>query len=119
MTTSTATDYNTFLQQKEQHKAVKQARVRVGISWLLHIFTVPPIVSLVYSIKTENYLPVLAATGAAVVGVPMAVDKGVTFLVVPPVTSKVSSSDKARWRRRQLGIFEPKQIWSWLFQLPG
>ena len=110
MTTSTATDYNTFLQQKEQHKAVKQARVRVGISWLLHIFTVPPIVSLVYSIKTENYLPVLAATGAAVVGVPMAaVDMGVTFLVAPPVTSAVLLQTKAGERRRQLGIFGPEQ----------
>ena len=116
MTTSTATDYQAYLQQKDEVKAVKQARVRVGISWLLHLFTVPPIVSLVYSIKTENYLPVLAATGAAVVGVPLAtVDFGLTLAVAPPITSAVLIQTKAGERRRQLGIFGPEQADAMMF----
>ena len=75
-------DYAQFLAQKEEVKSVKQARVRVGVSWLLHMFTIPPVVSLVYSIKTENYVPVLAATGAAILSAPVAmIDFGLTFFV--------------------------------------
>ena len=114
MTTATTTapqvDYQTYLQQKDQVKAVKQARVRVGISWLLHLFTIPPVVSLVYSIKSENYIPVLAATGAAAISLPLAtVDYGLTLAVAPPVTSAVLIQTKAGSRRRQLGIFGPEQ----------
>lgn len=109
-TTTPQVDYQTYLQQKDQIKAVKQARVRVGISWLLHLFTIPPVVSLVYSIKSENYVPVLAATGAAIVAAPIAAfDFGLTLAVAPPVTSAVLIQTKAGSRRRQLGIFGPEQ----------
>ena len=115
MTTST-NDYQSYLQQKEQVKSIKQARVRVGISWLLHVFTVPPVVSLVYSIKTENYIPVLAATGAAILSAPVAmIDFGLTFFVAPPITSAVLIQTKAGERRRQLGIFGPEQADSMMF----
>lgn len=111
MTTVTPqVDYQTYLQQKDQIKAVKQARVRVGISWLVHLFTIAPVASLVYSIKTENYVPVLAATGAALVSLPIAaIDFGLTLAIAPPVTSAVLIQTKAGSRRRQLGIFGPEQ----------
>mgnify|MGYP003114366903 FL=1 len=112
MTTTTApqVDYQTYLDQKERISAVKQARVRVGISWLVHLFTIAPVASLVYSIKSENYVPVLAATGVAVLGVPLAaVDYGLTLAVAPPITSAVLLQTKAGERRRQLGIFGPEQ----------
>ena len=116
MTTTTQTDYQAYLEQKDAVKAVKQARTRVGISWLLHLFAVPPVVSLIYSIKTENYIPLLAATGAAIVGVPVAmVDAGFTFLVAPPVTSALLIQTKAGERRRQLGIFGPEQADAMMF----
>ena len=116
MTTTTQTDYQAYLEQKDAVKAVKQARTRVGISWLLHLLTVPPVVSLIYSIKTENYIPLLAATGAAIVGVPVAmVDAGFTFLVAPPVTSALLIQTKAGERRRQLGIFGPEQADAMMF----
>ena len=120
MTTATTTapqvDYQTYIQQKDQVKAVKQARVRVGVSWLLHMFTIPPVVSLVYSIKSENYVPVLAATGAAILSAPLSViDFGFTFFVAPPVTSAVLIQTKAGSRRRQLGIFGPEQADSMYF----
>ena len=102
MTTSTGS-YQDYLAQKDQIKAVKQAKVRVGISWLLHAFTIPPIVSLVYSIKTENYVPVLAATGVACVTAPLALfDFGITLAVAPPITSAVLIQTKATNRRGQL-----------------
>ena len=109
MTTSTGS-YQDYLAQKDQIKAVKQAKVRVGISWILHAFTIPPIVSLVYSIKTENYVPVLAATGVACVTAPLALfDFGITLAVAPPITSAVLIQTKATNRRGQLGIFGPEQ----------
>ena len=99
-------DYAQFLAQKEEVKSVKQARVRVGVSWLLHMFTIPPVVSLVYSIKTENYVPVLAATGNLNPFACVMIDFGLTFFVAPPITSAVLIQTKVVRRRRQLGIFE-------------
>ena len=99
-----------YFAQKEKMKTVKQARVRVGLSWLLHMFTIPPVVSLVYSIKTENYVPVLAATGVAVVSAPLAlIDLGLTLAIAPPVTSAVLIGNAASSSRRKLGIFEPEE----------
>ena len=117
MTTTTQTDYQAYLEQKDAVKAVKQARTRVGISWILHLFVpCPPLVSLIYSIKTENYLPVLAATGAAIVATPIAmVDMGFSFFVAPPVTSALLIQTKAGERRRQLGIFGPEQADAMMF----
>ena len=115
MTTSTGS-YQDYLAQKDQIKAVKQAKVRVGISWILHAFTIPPIVSLIYSIKTENYTPVLAATGVALVTAPLALfDFGITLAVAPPVTSAVLIQTKATNRRGQLGIFGPEQADAMMF----
>ena len=117
MTTTNQTDYKSYLQQKDEVKAVKQARTRVGISWLLHLFVpCPPLVSLIYSIKTENFIPVLAATGVAAVSAPVAlVDFGFTFFVAPPVTSALLIQTKAGERRRQLGIFGPEQADAMMF----
>tara|TARA_B100001939_G_C16656142_1_gene493887 strand:+ start:203 stop:574 length:372 start_codon:yes stop_codon:yes gene_type:complete len=95
---------------KEQRKACKQAGVRVGISWALHLLTVPPVVSLIYSAKTENWAPFAAATGVAVLAAPFALfDLGFTFLVAPPITSAVLLQTKAGERRRQLGIAGPEE----------
>ena len=114
--TPLVSDYQTYLAQKEKVQAVKQARVRVGVSWLLHLFTIGPIASVVYSAKTENWVPFLAATGVAVVGVPVAaLDLGFTFLVAPPVTSALLIQTKAGERRRQLGIFGPEQADAMMF----
>lgn len=113
MTTSNTplvSDYQSYLAQKEKVQAVKQARVRVGVSWLLHLFTIGPIASVVYSAKTENWVPFLAATGVAVIGVPVAaIDFGFTLAVAPPITSALLVQTKAGERRRQLGIFGPEQ----------
>lgn len=115
MTSTIPNDYQSYLAQKEQVKAIKQARVRIGIAWLAHMFAAP-ISSLVYSIKTENYVPVLAATGVALVAVPVAaIDLGLTLAVAPPVTSAVLIQTKAGERRRQLGIFGPEQADQMMF----
>lgn len=103
-------DYSEFKAKQAEVNDAKQARLRVGISWLLHCFTVPPVVSLVYCIRTNNWVPFAAATGAAAVALPIAmVDFGITLAVAPPVTSAVLLQTKAQEKRRKLGIFGPEQ----------
>lgn len=103
-------DFKEFSAIKEHQKACKQAGVRIGISWALHMLTIPPVVSLVYSIKTENWAPFAAATGVAVLATPFALfDFGLTLAVAPPVTSAVLLQTKAGERRRQLGIAGPEE----------
>ena len=108
-------DYQSYLQQKEQVKGIKQARVRVGISWVAHLFA-GPLASVFYSVKSENLTPVLAATGVAILASPVAlIDFGLTLAVAPPVTSAVLIQTKAGERRRQLGIFGPEQADAMMF----
>lgn len=99
-----------FKDKMDRLNDAKQARVRLGISWLLHMFTVPPIVSLVYSVKTNYWVPTIAATGAAAVTLPLALfDYGLTFAVAPPVTSAVLLTTRSQEKRRKLGILGPEQ----------
>ena len=109
------TDYQSYLQQKEKVKSIKQARVRVGISWVAHFFA-GPLASVFYSVKTENFTPVFAATGVAILASPVAlIDLGLTLAVAPPVTSAILIQTKAGERRRQLGIFGPEQADAMMF----
>ena len=103
-------EYSEYIEIKTKVDDAKQARVRIGVSWLLHMFTVPPVVSVVYSVKTNNWIPTLAATGVALLAAPISlVDFGLTLAVAPPVTSAVLIQTKAQEKRRKLGIFGPEQ----------
>ena len=103
-------EYSEYIEIKTKVDDAKQARVRIGVSWLLHMFTVPPVVSIVYSVKTNNWIPTLAATGVALIAAPISlVDFGLTLVVAPPVTSAVLIQTKSQEKRRKLGIFGPEQ----------
>ena len=94
----------------ERVNDAKQARVRLGIAWLTHLFTIAPVASIVYATKTGNWVPTLAATGVAVVGVPLAaLDLGFTLAVAPPVTSAVLLTTATTSKRNKLGIIDPLQ----------
>ena len=60
-------DNTEFTKRLEDLNDAKQARVRLGIAWLLHGFTIPPIVSIMYSVKTNYWMPTIAGTAAAFV----------------------------------------------------
>ena len=93
----------------EQIGDLKVARVRQGLNGLAH-FISGPIASVVYGAKTGYWLPTLAATGVAVVAVPVAViDLGFTLAVAPPLTSCLMMCNKSSEKRRQLGILMPEQ----------
>jgi hypothetical protein len=93
----------------EQIGDLKLARVRQGLNGLAH-FISGPIASVYYGAKTGYWLPTLAATGVAVVAVPVAViDLGFTLAVAPPLTSCLMMCNKSSEKRRQLGILMPEQ----------
>jgi len=103
-------DNNEFKLKLEQLNDAKQARVRLGIAWVLHMFVVPPVTSLVYSVKTNYWMPFIAASGAAAVALPISlVDYGITLAVAPPVTSAVLLTTRSQEKRRKLGIMGPEQ----------
>ena len=102
--------YSGFVAQKAKLDSAKQAAVRCAPMWLLHMFTIPPVVSAIYCGKTNNWIPFLSATGAAIVSLPLAfIDLGVTFFVAPPVTSAVLLTTTATRKRTELGILDPAQ----------
>ena len=93
----------------EQIGDLKLARVRQGLNGLAH-FIAGPIASVAYGSKTGYWMPTPAATGVAVVAVPLAViDLGFTFAVAPPLTSCLMMCNKSSEKRRQLGILMPEQ----------
>ena len=93
----------------EQIGDLKLARVRQGMNGLFH-FLLAPVASVYYGSKTGYWMPTLAATGVAVVALPLAaLDLGLTFAVAPPLTSCLMMCNKSSEKRRQLGILMPEQ----------
>ena len=88
---------------------LKRAKTRCWGIWLGHL-ACAPVASIVYSAKTQNWLPCLLGTGIAIVGVPLAVlDLGITAGVVAPVTSAVMLSNKVQEARRKRNIMLPEE----------
>jgi len=88
---------------------LKRAKTRCWGIWLSHLF-LAPVASVVYSAKTNNWLPCAVGTGVAVVGLPLAViDIGITTGIIAPVTSAAMLSAKVQEARRKKGIFLPEE----------
>lgn len=69
-----------------------------------------PVSSIYYGARTGHWLPTLAATGVAVLTVPLAlVDFGLTFAIAPPVTSAALLITKSQENRRKLNISLPEE----------
>ena len=93
----------------EQIGDLKLARVRQGLNAVGHL-VLAPVASVYYASKTGYWMPTLAATGVAIITVPLAaIDLGLTFAVAPPLTSCLMMCSKSSEKRRQLGILMPEQ----------
>ena len=90
-------------------KDVKLARVRQGIAITAHVIG-GPIAAGFYGAQTGHWTPALAATGVAILSLPVAiVDLGFTFAVAPPAAACVLLCTKSNEKRRKLGITMPEQ----------
>ena len=88
---------------------IKLASVRQGLCGFAH-FMGGPIASVYYGSKTGYWVPTLAATGVAVVGIPfMLVDLGFTAFIGAPATSAILLITQSQEKRRKLGIQMPEQ----------
>ena len=93
----------------EQIGDLKLARVRQGMNGLFH-FLLAPVASIYYGSKTGYWMPTLAATGVAVVGIPfMLLDLGFTTFIGAPATSAILLITQSQEKRRKLGIQMPEQ----------
>ena len=109
-------DYKDFMAQKAEVAALKQARVRVWGVVVSHLVAAP-ISSVVYAIKTENWVPTLVATGVGIVGIPLAViDAGITAGVLAPVSSAALFIRRGLKKREEFQFLTPEQADLALFE---
>ena len=88
---------------------VKSAAVRQVLCGFSHAFF-GPIASVYYSAKVGNWIPTAAATGIAVLSVPVVlIDFGFTLAVAPPITSALLVITDSKEKRRKLGIVMPEE----------
>lgn len=102
-------DYSEFQAKKSERNNLNQAAVRGWGVWITHLFFAP-VASVVYSAKTNYWMPTIVATGIGLVGVPLAViDLGLTLGVVAPVTSAGMIVSNSMKRRNELQIISPEE----------
>ena len=109
-------DYKDFMAQKAEVAALKQARVRVWGVVASHLLAAP-VASVVYAIKTENWVPTLVGTGVAIIGLPLAlVDLGITTTIVAPVSSAALFIKRSLKKREEFQFLTPEQADVALFE---
>ena len=109
-------DYKDFMAQKAEVAALKQARVRVWGVVASHLVAAP-VASVVYAIKTENWVPTLVGTGVAIVGLPLAmIDLGITASIIAPVTSAALFIKRGMTKRQEFQFLTPEQADLALFE---
>ena len=103
--------------EKRESDCIKQARVRQGAMAAAHL-AVPPIVSAIYAVKTNNWMPTIIASGAAVFTVVVDAGIGAPVLTwsVPPAISAIMISNKSNDARKRLGIVMPEQADKLLYE---
>ncbi len=109
-------DYKDFMAQKAEVASLKQARVRVWGVVASHLVAAP-VASVVYAIKTENWVPTLVGTGVAIVGLPLAlIDLGITTTIVAPCASAGFFIKRALKKREEFQFLTPEQADLALFE---
>ena len=109
-------DYKDYMAQKAEVASLKQARVRVWGVVASHLVAAP-IASVVYAIKTENWVPTLVGTGVAIVGIPLAiVDLGITASIVAPIASASLFIKRSLKKREEFQFLTPEQADVALFE---
>ena len=109
-------EYADYMKQKAEVASLKQARTRVWGVVVSHLVAAP-IASVVYALKTENWIPTLVGTGVAIVGLPLAmVDLGITATIVAPVSSAGLFIQRTLKKREENQLLTPEQADVALFE---
>ncbi len=102
-------EYKEYMAQKAKEASLKQARVRTWGVVVSHLVAAP-VASVVYAIKTDNWVPTLVGTGVAIVGLPLAlVDLGITTTIVAPVSSAALFIKRGLKKREEFQFLTPEQ----------
>ena len=105
----TKLSYAEYEAKKEEQRQLKSARVRCWGVALTHVL-LPPVASVIYGSKVGKWAPTLAATGVAVVAVPiMAVDAGITLSIAPGLTSAVMLINQVKDDRKRQQFIGPEE----------
>ena len=107
--TNSRPDYKEFKAKQDLYNDLRAAKSRCWSSWLW-VLAGGAIGSIVRSAQTGNWIPTAAATGVALVAIPIAaVDVGITFMFAPPITAGALFTSKAISSRKKLGIVMPEE----------
>ena len=101
--------YSEYKAKAEEERQIKSARTRCWGVALSH-FILAPVASIAYGVKVGKWAPTLTATGVALVATPVAmIDYGITFTLVPPITSAVMIINQVKDDRRRQQLIGPEQ----------
>ena len=115
MTTTSSANYQEFLARKQEIDTIKSARTRTYGSWLWCL-GLGAIGSVIQSCRTGNWKPTIVATCVAAPCIGLAaVDAGITFAVVPPITAAAMFTSKTSSSRQKLQIVDPREADAMLF----
>jgi hypothetical protein len=107
--TATRLPYKEFKAKQQEVNDLKASAVRCTPMWLLHT-VLPPITSIVYCSKMGYWKPVIAATAAACITLPLdAAGAAVLTMLVPPAISASMITSKVKKSRESLGIVMPEE----------
>lgn len=108
-TMTTRLPYKEFKAKQQEVNNLKASAIRCTPMWLLHL-VFPPITSVVYCSKMGHWTPVIAATAAACITVPLdAAGAAVLTMTVPPIISAGLITSKVKKSRESLGIVMPEE----------
>ena len=102
-------NYQEYQSKKQNIADIRAAKSRCWASWLWCLGG-GAIGSVIQSARTGNWKPTLAATGVALVCIPIATaDAGITLATAPPITAGALFTSKAMSSRKKLGIVLPDE----------
>ena len=115
--TANQLDYSEFKEKKRNIEDLRAAKSRCWSSWLWCLGA-GAIGSVIRSSQTGNWKPTLVATGVAAICLPVAaVDMGLTFATIPPITAGAMFTSKAMSSRKRFGIVIPQEAEAKLYEM--
>ncbi len=109
MTTSTPSDYNTYMEKQQELADIETARCRAW-GYALGAYFTGPIWPGVIAARTKQWTPFWAGLALGVVSLPfVALDLGILSSLPATGLGTYLMAEKSKEKRRKLGIHSPEQ----------